>query len=108
MSRCLTFSKLLQTIKLNHCKLLLVEKRKEKRKKHRKFLKMKIKASCLIHLRHLEYRKKFCVWKGGVYCKIITYNVGDSATLWWEGWVVVKSADMCYSLPPQLIWFCCT
>lgn len=75
MSRCLTFSKLLQTIKLNHCKLLLVEKRKEKRKKHRKFLKMKIKASCLIHLRHLEYRKKFYVWKGG-------FNARLSLTMW--------------------------
>lgn len=30
MSRRLTFSKLLQTIKFNHCKLLLVEKRKKK------------------------------------------------------------------------------
>lgn len=75
MSRCLAFSKLLQTIKLNHCKLLVVEKEKEKRKKHRKFLKMKIKASCLIHLRHLEYWKKFCVWKGG-------FDVRLTLTMW--------------------------
>lgn len=109
MSCCLTFSKLLQTIELNHCKLLLVEKKKRKEKETPQVPQNENKSKLLNPPETPRIQKEILrVKRGGVYCKIITYNVGDSATLWWEGWVVVKSADMCYSLPPELIWFCCT
>lgn len=66
MSRCLAFSKLLQTIKLNHCKLLLVEK-KRKEKETPQVPQNENKSKLLNPLETPRIQKEIlCVKRGGL------------------------------------------